>query len=368
MLVKSKDLLNIDKLIHVPFNNFFDKEYDNIKRQILDEINDEMCIVMFSTGMSAKVFISELSDLKPNNIYLDIGSALDEICTKSNSRGMRNNYPDLMDSFRELIPDSWESDKFDNIILDARKNIGRHFTKNLNNCFIVTSVINIDKSELLFAKRSLYSCEERFKQTLEGLKSIRLRMPYAYIILAEGSELDHTYSRELCKYVDKYINTCSDKNITRTVKSRLKGYGETVQLLNVLDKIKFENKEFDKIFKISGRYSLNNNYKTNNFVGNNLAVCNRYIPGRGANQHPNTVLFCIHKNYISDFKNSLRKMENDFINYENSEGYKNKDSTNIPFFEKMIIKYNKVTFIPIAGVNGWVSSYNMFFESLELNI
>ena len=363
LLVKSKDLLNIDKLIHVPFNNFFDTEYNNIKRQILNEINDDMCIIMFSTGMSAKVFISDLSDLKPNNIYLDIGSALDEICTKFNSRGMRYNYPDLMDSFSKMIPESWEDEKFDNIILDARKNTGSHLVKDLNYCFIVTSVININPSELLFAKRSLYSCEERFKQTLEGLKSIRNKMPHSYIILAEGSDLDPIYSRELCKYLDKYINTFSDENITKDVNSKLKGYGETTQLLNVLNKINFENMDFDKVFKISGRYSLNNNYNINNFNGENLIICNKYIPFRGDDQHPNTVLFCINKNYISNFKNSLERMKKDYIKYENSEEYKNKDITGIPFFEKIIVEYNNVTLIPLAGVCGWISSYNMFFES-----
>jgi len=88
LLVKSKDLLNIDELIYIPLRNFFDTEYDNLKQNILDKMGDDMCIIMFSTGMSAKCFISELSDLKPNNIYLDIGSGLDEICTKFNSRGI----------------------------------------------------------------------------------------------------------------------------------------------------------------------------------------------------------------------------------------------------------------------------------------
>ena len=62
---------------------------------------------MTCCGMSAKVLISELRKKHSRGIYLDIGSALDYVCTKKCSRGNKYSYEYIENVFRDLIPDNW---------------------------------------------------------------------------------------------------------------------------------------------------------------------------------------------------------------------------------------------------------------------
>jgi hypothetical protein len=127
LMVRAKPLLNIDYMIHVPFNNWFDEHFDSI----FDEINkcigdEEQCIILTSAGMGAKVVIAELSKKYPQNIYLDIGSGLDKVCTKKTSRGWEPSYNELMGEFRDLLPIDWESGEYQCIFDEAREKLGVH--------------------------------------------------------------------------------------------------------------------------------------------------------------------------------------------------------------------------------------------------
>jgi hypothetical protein len=127
LLVKAKLLLNIDVMIRVPFNNWFDNNFDDILEQIKQSIEpDEQCIIMTSAGMGAKVLIYELSKLFPNNIYLDFGSALDKICTKRTSRGWEPSYEQLMNVVKDIIPQEWDDNIYDPIYEEAKHKLGIH--------------------------------------------------------------------------------------------------------------------------------------------------------------------------------------------------------------------------------------------------
>lgn len=127
LLIKSKILLNIDFMFNVPFNNWFDDYFDNLINDIKNTINpNEQYIIMTCCGMSAKVVIAELHKLFPNNIYIDIGSAIDEICTKKNSRSLIYNYDNFMKYYSVIIPSEWNDEKYDYIYEEAKKYLGLH--------------------------------------------------------------------------------------------------------------------------------------------------------------------------------------------------------------------------------------------------
>jgi hypothetical protein len=110
LLIKNKILLNIDNVVIVPINNWFDNKFNDILKEIINLINtNEQYIIMTSCGMSAKVIIAELYKLFPNFIYFDIGSGLDYICTKINSRKNEYTYTDIYKKFLEnnFIPQNW---------------------------------------------------------------------------------------------------------------------------------------------------------------------------------------------------------------------------------------------------------------------
>ena len=127
LMVRAKGLLNIDDMVHVPFNNWFDTQFDEMVRTVSGYIvPDEPCIVMTSAGMGAKVLVAELTKRYPRNIYLDVGSGLDKICTKKTSRGWEPRYVDLMTDLRELLPEDWESETYHWIFEDAKTKLGVH--------------------------------------------------------------------------------------------------------------------------------------------------------------------------------------------------------------------------------------------------
>jgi len=134
LMVRAKSLLNIDHMIHVPFNNWFDTKKDDILQEIESYIEtDQQSIILTSAGMGAKVLIAELSKKYPQNIYLDIGSGLDKVCTKKSSRGWEPSYNELIHDLQELLPDDWESPIYEPIFVAAKQKLGLH-AEWLNDC------------------------------------------------------------------------------------------------------------------------------------------------------------------------------------------------------------------------------------------
>ena len=127
LMKRAKILLNIDYMIHVPLNNWVDPQLIDILENIKSVITpSEQFIILTSAGMGSKILISELFKLFPNNIYLDVGSALDQICTKKKSRGYEPSYEEAMENLKDIIPEDWDSPEYDYIYNEAYYNIGYH--------------------------------------------------------------------------------------------------------------------------------------------------------------------------------------------------------------------------------------------------
>lgn len=127
LMKKARTLLNIDLMVFIPMNNWFDTLFEEFIKKLKTVIStEEQYIIMCSAGMGSKVIICELTKLFPNNIYLDIGSALDTICTKRVTRDHNRTYEKVLYYLQDILPSDWNDPKYDYIYEEAKKKMGLH--------------------------------------------------------------------------------------------------------------------------------------------------------------------------------------------------------------------------------------------------
>ena len=182
-----------------------------------------------------------------------------------------------------------------------------NFYNNLNynkNIIIITSVINIIDSELsYYYKRNVFSVEERYQQTLKSIISIKSKIPNSEILFCECSDLSnyHSIEKDIKKNVNYYFNFFSNESIKNNVNSKLKGYGEASILLEGINQLLSMKKNYKNIFKLSGRYYLND--KFNYEIFNN----SKNIFANWDNNYMSycTIFYKINGSDIILFKNSI---------------------------------------------------------------
>jgi len=132
----------------------------------------------------------------------------------------------------------------------------------VENCFIITSVIYNKQKELSYAStRSVYNPEERAVQTLKTIVSIKEKVSNVKIILVE-SGLQENLPLDLAKQVDQYLYLGNKFFVRHACDSKFKSLGEAIMLLYARKHIKFNSELF---FKISGRYFLDENFDINSW-------------------------------------------------------------------------------------------------------
>ena len=106
---RAKALLNIDNMVHVPPNNWYDDHFEDVVSKVLTCMEDAgMCIVITCCGMSAKVLQMRITQVHASGIYLDVGSGLDVICTKVKSRSYGRGYEHEKKIWKDELPTNWE--------------------------------------------------------------------------------------------------------------------------------------------------------------------------------------------------------------------------------------------------------------------
>lgn len=129
------------------------------------------------------------------------------------------------------------------------------------NLFIVTSALKPTIGK--------FNVHERLSQTIETLKSIRKHDPMAFILLVDCSthQIDQKDIEVLTPHINCFFDLSADKSMRELSENGMKSQAETVMLLNVILLLK-NNPEFQKlmhsvrrIFKISGRYSLQESFR-----------------------------------------------------------------------------------------------------------
>jgi hypothetical protein len=150
--------------------------------------------------------------------------------------------------------------------------------------FLVGSAINHFKEE----DYSAFSAEERFKQTLSTIETIKSKVPDAYILIYEGSEtpINKDYKKVLNQNCDLFLecyddafiqslyeNLHRDPNKFTFVKSMLE-----CRCLQIVLQYMMEHNIFNdttRVFKLSGRYMLNEHFDIDDYKTKFLI--NKYV-------------------------------------------------------------------------------------------
>jgi hypothetical protein len=134
------------------------------------------------------------------------------------------------------------------------KNIQPHQT-----LFMITSVIHPSNEPLSYYPiRSVFNVEERWKQTMDTISSIRKQYPEAMIVLCEGSIYDDENEKIIQQEVDLYIQV----NQTEISKHPYKGMGvhgnEDIYFCNKMRELgyKLPDKETCNKFSVETEFEL----------------------------------------------------------------------------------------------------------------
>lgn len=182
----------------------------------------------------------------------------------------------------------------------------------MKDCVLITSVIHTTNSPLNYSSvRSIYSHKERYEQTIETIDSIRKYMPNVDIAMIECSQPSE-YLEDLEKRVDYFINL--EFNEVVNLKTE-KGKGEATLLLHALNILK---DKYENIYKITGRYVLQNTFNINDWNNQDLITAcrtNKY----GMENSIHTFFYKIPKSKIS----LLTMILNNYIMYTFNESIEN---------------------------------------------
>jgi hypothetical protein len=156
--------------------------------------------------------------------------------------------------------------------------------------FIITSVIKTGNQPWSYTSlRSCFTTEQRFEQTLQTIKSIRDLNDNTKILLVECSDINEEMTSILKDKVDYFIQTYVDERVRNAcLQSDKKGFGEVMKLKKACDFIKENNIVFKRLFKISGRYFLDESFNKSNYKSDSQFTFKMYYPNCGS-----TVLYSV---------------------------------------------------------------------------
>ena len=214
----------------------------------------------------------------------------------------------------------------------------------MSNLVLITSVVNTPNKPLSYSNvRSVFSREERFEQTKKTIQSVKEKIPNHKIIIVECTDFTEeelNYFKKECDYV---LNLWDRKELHDKIFGTSKALGEgtmTIQALQYMIKNKFEYKN---LFKICGRYWLNNDFNYEIFDNSNIMF--KKIIGNINNIF--TSFYKIPYNNINILLDFLIKTE---IHMKNKIGYE------VLFGHYLnYIKYDNVVFVNKIGYEGQVT-------------
>lgn len=166
----------------------------------------------------------------------------------------------------------------------------------MQDIFLIVSVIDVKESPLSYNEtRSIYTKEERLTQTLETILSIKNNVPNSKIFMFEAGQSD--YKNIFFNKVDGYFYLGKDYIIKKSVNSKLKGLGEVFIIYKSIKLLK-KKKLIDHcrlLFKISGRYYINSDFKLSDWNSDKLNFLK-------INNNYSTRLYAIPKSNLNYYK------------------------------------------------------------------
>lgn len=217
------------------------------------------------------------------------------------------------------------------------------------NIIIITSVLNCSNKELsYYPKRTVFTLKERYKHSINSIESIKKYLKNTEILYCECSDLSEhiDIEKDMISKVDYYFNFNDNLNVKNAVDSKLKGLGEAHLLLEAIEKIINLKKKYKNIFKLSGRYFLNNSFNFDLFNNDK----NIFTNWDNSNLSYCTIFYKINMNDIYFFKYALLNSLEDLNDEKSIEYciYKN--------FNKNIYVVNKV------NISGYLSTEGYLFS------
>lgn len=131
----------------------------------------------------------------------------------------------------------------------------------MNNLVLITSVINTPNMPLSYTNmRSVYSRQERFQQTILTIESVRKFIPNSIIILIDCTDFLPEEYNYLKENVDYLINLWNNNDVKNNIFGKSKALGEGTMTICGLEFIEQHNITYKNLFKICGRYVLNEQF------------------------------------------------------------------------------------------------------------
>ena len=139
----------------------------------------------------------------------------------------------------------------------------------MNDLVLITSVINTPNVPLSYSKtRSVFSRKERFTQTKNTIISIKDKIPNCKIIIVECSDLNTEEQEYLSINCDYILNLWEKKELHNNIFGKSKSLGEGTMTILALKYINNMDIKYNYLYKISGRYWLNDNFNICNIENN----------------------------------------------------------------------------------------------------
>jgi hypothetical protein len=265
--------------------------------------------------------------------------------------------------FFTVKPVKYFNSFWDDYFITNEEKMNESILTNDKNLVLITSKIIVSENPLIYTdKRSSYTREERFAQTIQTIKSIRQYIPNSYIVIFDNSELNKTEIIQLKNIVDKLINITFDELLNNyTDNSPYKGYGELMQQVTFYNEfLKFvDTSKINHFFKISGRYLINEEFDFKNYDNNeNIFKKNEQITNRN---YYYTSFYKIDKNYLHKYFNNLFKI---IIDSEHDDEWKKRQELhcNKCFDLEVLIPetmINDITLVPSLGITQILANKNL---------
>lgn len=339
----------------IGFNNFY--TYNNInelnnllikhKPNILLELSlwPETYSYTLSLSMLTKLPILCLKKKFPSVVQNRL-SNYNSVYYFSNYNNLSNLIHKYKQDFFYTIEETVYFDKMWNNYFFFKKNINNksyfHNIDNKNIVFITSKIIVSDNSFSYVKKRSCYSKQERILQTINTINSIRNYIPDPHIILIDNSIFNYFDYNILDNLVDTFINITTDANLNYfTDIFQYKAFGEISQQLAFFNLFLKQNYSGIKnFFKITGRYSLNDNFCYEKY-NNDLNIFKKHLTIK-EKEYYYTCFYKLDKNILEEVHNVLKLL------VENKEKYMNNYSDFEVIFPNAII--DKITLTDVLGV------------------
>jgi hypothetical protein len=220
--------------------------------------------------------------------------------------------------------------------------------KPMKNIVVINSKLIVSQNKFNYVnKRSIYTFEERLEQTINTIKSIKKYIQNPYIIIFDNSELDEKHILIIKNMVDKFINIYNNDLCNYyTNECIYKAYGELSQLNLICEELKKINLNVNNVFKISGRYCINDTFKyfiyNNN---NNIFKLNNNVINR---KYYYTSFY-----KIKDVNEFINVIQNTFNYIKSSNIY---DNIDLEVF--LPLKFNDIKLINNLGITENIGVWN----------